>query len=66
MGIKRLTNKKQREGLSGIKAHILSNKTQEQISTYIDNHVTNLQSAKEVMKEIVYLLKYLIQVNNLQ
>ena len=65
MAIKRLTNSKQREGLVGIKTHILSKKTPEQINNYIDNNVTDLASAKEVLKKIANLLIYILKINNL-
>jgi len=56
---KRLTTQTQRESISGLKASFLAGKTPEQVETYIDNNVTDLPSAKAVMKLMAKAILYL-------
>lgn len=61
MAIKRLTTLKQREAIKKINESFLNGLTDEQIENYINNNVTDLVSAKQVLikmaKIIVYIAK---------
>ena len=65
MGAKRLTTEKQREALSGMKASFLSGKTPAQVDNYIDNNVTDLASAKAVIKLMAKAILYIAKHSNL-
>jgi len=59
MSIKRLTTLEQRENIKKIKESFLNGLTDQQIENYIDNNVTNLASAKIVLKKLAKIIKYI-------
>ncbi len=63
---KRILNSKQRTNLSNIKNSFLNGLTPAQIDTYIDNNVTDLTSAKIVLKKLGKVILYILKINNLQ
>jgi len=64
--IRRLKSDKQREAIANIKLSFLNKATPEMIDNYIDNNVTDLNSAKAFLKKISKVLLYLLRHNNLQ
>ncbi len=64
--VERLKNSKQREIIREIKKSFLNGLTKEQINTYIDNNVIDLNSAKQFLKKLSIIILYLLKGNNLQ
>ena len=64
--IKRLTSDKQREAIGVVKASFIDGLTVEQINTYIDNNVVDLNSAKAFLKKLSKVVLYLLKHSNLQ
>lgn len=63
---KRILNQKQREALTEIKTSFLNGLTATQIENYITNNVTDLASAKEVLKKMAKIILMLCKHMNLQ
>jgi len=66
MAIKRILDAKQRAVLSTVKTSFLNGLTIAQAETYIDDNVTDLASAKVVLKKMAKLILVLCQKANLQ
>jgi hypothetical protein len=64
--VKRLISDKQREAIGKVSVSFIKNLTESQIDTYIDNQVTSLATAKEVMKKMAKLILYILKYSNLQ
>jgi len=65
MSIKRLTTEEQRTNTDKIRQSFLSGLTENQIDTYIDNNVTDLTSAKNVLKKLSKIIFYIAKKQNL-
>jgi len=66
MSKQRLTTEKQREAIGGVKGSFLNKLTPVQIDTYIENNVTDLASAKTVLKKIAKIVLYIAKQVGLQ
>jgi hypothetical protein len=63
---RRLISEKQIESIGGIKMSFINKLTPNQIENYIENNVTNLATAKTVLKKLAVLVYYLAKHSNLQ
>ena len=59
MTIKRIIPQSQQDAISGIKSSFIDGLTPAQVETYIDNNVTDLASAKEVLKKMGKIILHL-------
>ena len=56
MTVKRIRGQKQRDDIAAVKTSFVAGKTPAQIDSYIDTNVTDLASAKEVLKKLARLV----------
>ncbi len=63
---KRLISDKQRDAIKTVRESFINKLTPAQVDTYIDNNITNLESAKAYLKKISKVLLYLLKHTNLQ
>jgi len=66
MGVKRLRSEKHREAIKAIKLSFLNKVTPTKIDQYIDNNITNLNSAKGYLKKLTKIMLYILKASNLQ
>jgi len=61
----RLKSDKQREAIREIKLSWIDNLSPQQINNYIDNNITNLNSAKNYLKKLSRLILFILKNLNL-
>ena len=66
MSIKRLRNKKEREAIRTINTSFLNKLSPDKIDQYIENKVTDLNSAKTVLKQFGKILLAIVKAQKLQ
>ena len=59
MAVKRILSQENQDAISGIKSSFIDGLTPAQVETYIDNNVTDLASAKEVLKKMGKIILHL-------
>ena len=59
MAVKRILSQENQDAISGIKSSFIEGLTPAQVETYIDNNVTDLASAKEVLKKMGKIILHL-------